>query len=408
MRPLAPLILFCLIAASCQAGPIAPSLSPTDADILIASDLPTSGSDLQAILPLQQAIQLAIDQHPTVGGFRLRYQPFDDALAGVPSQQKGAENVTRMVADPRVLGMVGPYNSVVASNEIPVANAGALAMVSPSNTYPCLTQASPACPFQPDTIRPTGHNNYFRTAAPEPVQGRAMARFLVDNYNVKRAAAFTLHADFADPIIDGFAAELQRLGGELVLRQVLPQTTDFAGFLAAAKSRGAEAIYTADGLGSECEARAQMKGIFPNGAYFLGIDGLVFPECVKFAEDNAGGMLGTVSDVDLSDSTDPAVKTFLAGYHKAHPKTTIAPYTFAAYDCALILIEAIKQAIDANGGRVPSRTQVVDTIAHSTFKGLTNVYSFDTNGDAISPLMSVYQVKTGRWVYLRQVDASVR
>jgi ABC-type branched-subunit amino acid transport system substrate-binding protein len=82
-------------------------------------------------------------------------------------------------------------------------------------------------------------------------------------------------------------------------------------------------------------------------------------------------------------------------------------YIFAAYDCARLLIDAISRAIDANAGRIPTRLQVLQAVAHTQgFKGVTGTYSFDANGDAISPLMSISEVQNGGWVYLRQVDAS--
>jgi hypothetical protein len=37
---------------------------------------------------------------------------------------------------------------------------------------------------------------------------------------------------------------------------------------------------------------------------------------------------------------------------------------------------------------------------------VTGTHSFDANGDPISPLMSIYEVQNGRWVYQQQIDAS--
>ena len=397
-----------LLSAACQPGMATSAPGAASADILIGSDMPTSGAQASATRPLEQAIQLAIDQHPVIGRFKLAYLPLDDALLGAQLPQKGIQNVKRMIADPRVLGMVGPYNSDVAAAEIPVANVAQLAMISPSNSFICLTQALPVCPFRPDALRPSGSNNYFRTAPPDPVEGRAMARYVAANHDVRRAAAFTLNPDLGNPIIDSFAAELDRTGGQLVLREVLPAaTTDFTEFLAAARARGAQAIYAADPETVACKARAQMKGIFPEGTDFLGVDGVVLPSCVAEAEENADGMLGTVGDVDPTRSTDAAVKLILGAYRKAYPNTSqFVPYTFAAYDCARVLIDAIARAVDANGGRIPTRAQVVEAVAHSQFKGVTGTYVFDANGDAISPLMSIYRVEKGQWVYLQQIDAS--
>jgi branched-chain amino acid transport system substrate-binding protein len=151
-----------------------------------------------------------------------------------------------------------------------------------------------------------------------------------------------------------------------------------------------------------------MKGVFPNGAYFLGMDGMsVWTDCISKAGDNTEGMYASVSNVDATRSVDPSTKTVVQAYGRAYGTASLGvPYTFAAYDCTLILISAISEAVNANGGRIPTRQQVVDVIAHSNFTGVTGSYSFDSNGDALSPLMAIYAVQGGKWTYLQQVDAS--
>ena len=62
--------------------------------------------------------------------------------------------------------------------------------------------------------------------------------------------------------------------------------------------------------------------------------------------------------------------------------------------------------VTANHGAFPTRPEVLDAVAHTTqFPGLTGTYSFDPNGDAISPMMSVYRVENDQWVYKQKIDA---
>jgi branched-chain amino acid transport system substrate-binding protein len=419
MKELAVLAICGLLGAACQ--PESPSIG-SGGDIIIASDLPTSGGEeAQDAVQLQRAIKLAIDQHPSIGRFKLTYRPMDDAVAGVANPQKGVQNVKRMIEDASVLGMIGPYGSQLAFAEIPVTNANDLVMLSPSNTWDCLTRAAPYCDPQPDSLRPTGRNNYFRIAAPDALQGAAMAGFAVRGLGVRRVAAFTEHPGSMGPVIDSFTAILERVGGELVLRQDLqPRTTDFTAFLSAAKARGAEAIYVV-GLSAEriCVARAMMKGIFPDDPYFLGFDSMADNQCIRDAADNANNRIyATISTFNPTQSREPAVKQVVDAYRKAYPKSAdTALYTFAGYDCAMILIDAIKRAIDANSGRIPTRRQVVEAVAHTRqSKGVTGTYSFDTFGDAVPPMMSVYRVDNGRecppeapgrhcWVFWQSIDA---
>jgi ABC-type branched-subunit amino acid transport system substrate-binding protein len=66
----------------------------------------------------------------------------------------------------------------------------------------------------------------------------------------------------------------------------------------------------------------------------------------------------------------------------------------------------IERAIELKGGNLPNRRDVLDAMQTITYVGLTGTYSFDHNGDALSPLMSIYQVHNGKWEYLQKLDAT--
>lgn len=410
-------MLLALVATACQSASISDPVTAPAGEILISSDLPhLAGGGRSAptwsswsitaysgdVLPFQRAIQLAVDQHPTIGRFKLAYWSLDHALAGAPFADKAAQNVERMIAEPRVLGMIGPYTSHIAVGTIPIANRAGLVMISPTNTDACLTLVVPSCGSKAADLRPSGQNNYFRIVPPDPLQGRAMARFAADSLGVKWAAAFNEVGDSGDLIIDSFADELARKGGGLVLRQNMDMgTTNFTTFLTEAKKKGATAIY-AVGNDKACTARTQMNP----GVWFLATDWLTGdPDCVKDALANAADMYGTYSDVDPAYIADPAAQKVVADYRQAYPNTRISDYTFASYDCARILIDAIQRVVTANQGKFPTRAQVLDAVAHTQLSGVTGTYSFDSSGDAISPLMSLYQVHNGEWLYQKKIEA---
>ena len=65
----------------------------------------------------------------------------------------------------------------------------------------------------------------------------------------------------------------------------------------------------------------------------------------------------------------------------------------------------MKRAIDANGGKVPTRQQVVDAVqATNALKLTTGTYSFDANGDPKSATMAFYATKgtPAAWVFQSQ------
>jgi branched-chain amino acid transport system substrate-binding protein len=376
---------------------------PPAGDILIGSDLPVTGYD-DSGPPLEKAIRLAIEQHPMVGPFKLAYWSLDDAVSRAPFVDKAAQNVGRMIQEPRVVGMIGPHTSSVAFGVIPIANKAGLVMISSTTTNACLTLAIPTCGSKAAKLRPSGTNNFFRIPPPDPLQGRAMARYAARILGVKWVAAINELGSDGDLYIDSFAEELARQGGGLVLRDNIDDTTtNFTTFLAKAKAKGATAIYAVGGA-NVCAARAQMT---TPGVWFLGTDSFTGnPDCVKNASINAADMYGTYGADNPDYSSNPEAKKVLADYRKAYPNIPIGEYTFAAYDCARILIDAIQRVVTAKHGAFPTRAQVLEAVAQTTqFAGLTGTYSFDPNGDAISPMMSIYRVENGQWVYEQKIDA---
>ena len=406
-RALAPLLLMGLVATGCTP---AGNANTAPDQIIIASDLPISGFEAGA-RPMEQAIEFAIRQQGSIGGFKLGYWSLDNSLAADPNQVRAVGNVERMIAERRVLGMIGPYTSGISFQVIPVANPSDLVMVSPTASDFCLTRTAPYCDPVPFCEGRAGCGiNFFRIAPPDPIQGMAMARYAAANLSVKRVAAVNELGGDGDRYIKEFAGELTRVGGELVLENAVePGTDDFTAFLNSAKSKGAQAIY-AVGFGLEriCTVRAQMNQLMPD-AYFLATDSVMDhpTQCAADAV-NPVRMLTTYGDVDPTSSPDTSVKTHVDEYLKAHPKASDAfGFTFAAYDCARILIEAIARAIQGNHGAIPTRAQVVAAVAQTReFKGVTGTYSFDANGDAQFPMMSIMEIRDGKWAYLHKIDAS--
>ena len=389
--------------AACQGSATPSLLGPPVGDIVIASDLPVSnvyGDSLVA----RRAIQLAIAQHPTVGGrFKLAYWSLDDAVAGSFSQEKGIQNVSWMVDVPRVLGMIGPYNSSVADVTIPIANSSDLVMISPSNTNLCLTQLVASCRHTAASFHPSGHINFFRLAPPDLAQGVAMARYVTSDLGLKQVAVINEWGDDGNVIIDHFKSELERLGGSVVLREdVAVGTNDFQGFLSQAHVRQAQAIYAVGGS-DICAARAQLS----NDAFFLGTDGFADDsDCVGELGGKTTSIFATKPDVDITVSSDSDAIKAVQEFHKAFPNSATAEYTFAAYDCARILIAAIEEAVNNAHGNLPNRRQVLDAVARIQFRGVTGRYAFDANGDAKSPLMEMFSVENGQWVNKGKIDAT--
>jgi branched-chain amino acid transport system substrate-binding protein len=415
-RGLSVLIVATFVAFACGSTSTSGG-SGSNGEIDIATDLPVSGADASSGLPTQQGAQFAVDH--IVGtnpyhGFTIKLVPFDDAVNGVHDAQKGTQNVQAMLANPKIVGMVGPFNSGVAKAEIPAANQAPLVMISPANTNECLTQTFDYCQaangFTPASLRPSGKNNYFRVAAADTFQGPAMADYAMkaapNGLGVTKFAVWDDEETFGQGVANNFAKEVAKNGGTVVDRKSFDPKSkaDFHDFIASAISKGAQAIYSgATSATKGCIARGEMTAAQASSLFYLGPDGIGDAQCIKDSGSNANDhMYATqgVADATQNPSAAAVVSAYKAKYTQS---SDVGAYTFAAYDCAAILIDAIGRAIDANGGKMPSRQQVLDQVAKtSNFAGLTGTITFDQNGDPTHPTLQLQQLKGGAWTFVAQ------
>jgi branched-chain amino acid transport system substrate-binding protein len=408
LRALFPAVLLGFLVAACApAGGPGASPGGDKGEIIVLSEFPTSGASAASGLPAQNGVAYAIQVKKEIKGFRLVHQPNDHSVAGVHDPQKAAQNIQQAVQNSRILGVVGPFNSNVARAIIPVANRVPIVLISPANTNECLTQDFPYCDPKPAALRPSGKNNYFRIAAPDTVQGPAMADFAVDTLKVKNIAVWSDNETFGKGVADTFGKRLETKGGRVVLRQDFDTktTADFRTFLQRAKQMNAEAIYAgAVSATKGCIPRAQMQGIFDMAVPYLGPDGILDAQCIKDAGPFAGNIYATNAAADATQ--DAAQKSVVDGFKAAFTKKEdLGAYTFPAYDSALILIDAIGRAIDTNGGRMPTREQVIDAVAATKdLKLTTGTYTFDRNGDPTRATMAFHQTKGSPldWVFVSQ------
>ena len=161
-------------------------------DVLIASDLPLQGASRTQTLQITAAIrQLLTEAGWKAGDVNVGYQSCDDstAQAGKWDPGKCSQNANSYAENPSLLAVIGTFNSGCAAIIIPVLNqapGGGMAMLSPANTYVCLTEGGPGCADdEPDKYYPSGARNYARVVANDAYQGAAVAQFAQDQGTTK-------------------------------------------------------------------------------------------------------------------------------------------------------------------------------------------------------------------------------
>lgn len=427
-----PLLL--AILAACGAGTTGGGTTPTAAPsvtIKIGSDLPVSGKDESSGKPAQDGAQMAVDQanaSHTIPNVTLVFDPKDDVgPSGLHDPTVGAANVTALASDALVAGMVGPFNSSVAKAEMPITNQAPLAQISPANTNPCLTKdtAASGCSGTNNlipTLRPSGKVNYFRIATTDDHQGPAGADYLYKQ-GVKKVFVIDDAETYGIGIANAFVGEWKTLGGTVLGHSSEPSTTtSYVSLLTQIATMKPDGIYFG-GLDSTggILIKQQMKQVpglqsLPLG----GGDGIVTPTFATTIQPLGGGpVYGTVAVVDTSQN--PSAATFRQQFTAAFPSDPINVYSAASYDCANILIQAIKTAL-ANGAKAPTssgdsatattfRAAVIAAVQAISYDGVTGHQSFDANGDTNLKIITIYALGLNTsskpdWLYKDSVNVT--
>ena len=278
--------------------------------------------------------------------------------------------------------------------EIPILNkapGGGLPMVSPGNTFVCLTESSPTlCKSnEPDVYYPSGRRNYVRVVPNDAVQGAGLASFANES-GIRRP--FVLYAA-DDPTSRGqalaFVGAAEKLG--MLPRgsaQWDPKASSYAIQMRKVRASGADAIVLA-GLLEQNGAQLikdKVAAFGPNGGAvkLLAFDGFAQQATIDQAGPASAGMFvsqpGKVPG-SLTGEGSAFVKEVKAQI-EGEPLEVFAPY---AGQAAEVLIAAIQAGDATRAGVISSlfKTHVND--------GIVGSFTITPSGDPSPAPISVSQ-----------------
>lgn len=330
---------------------------------------------------IRNGAQLAVSQwnqaHPSGPFFELvAFNDSSDPTVGLAAAQQ-------IVTVPGLTGVVGTYNSGVASAVLPTLRAAHIALVSPGNTDPALTQG----PNLNAPVRP--YDNYFRLVVPDNLQGPALADYAFSELGITQAAVLTESKEVSQGLADAFSARFAQLGGNVTATGVAPAgTTDYSALLQPIALTNPQLLFYAGEVPNASLVREQATaaGIL---APMMGGDGMKAQVYIDDAN------VSTESDVASSLGAPaellPSAATFLTDYAAAgfaDPPSDFGPY---AYDAANLLM-AGTAAGAGNRDSLLGYLESVDT------EGATGRLSFDTFGDTLNKLLTINVVQNGAFL----------
>lgn len=393
-------VVFALIAAGCGGGggggaPEAlPSSSCTaieyegdgDPDYLVVSDLPLQGASRTQTVQINDAIRYQLKAiNYKAGDYNIGFQACDDstAQAGKWDSGKCSQNANAYAANDKVIGIIGTFNSGCAGIIIPVVNQapdGGIAMVSPANTYVCLTQGGPGCDStEPDKYYPSGTRNYTRVVANDAYQGAANAEF-AQAQGVKNVYILNDKEAYGLGVATNFQKAAESLGIKVAGFEAFdPKASSYEALFKKVQASGADAVFVG---GLICENGAQLikdkvAVLGPNdGAVkLLTPDGFATQQTIDDAGAASAGMFMSVAGQPI-DQFEGVAKEFADTFSKDYLKgAAIDPYAIYGAQAAQVMFDAIA----ASDG---SRSDVIAKMFETKVdQGLLGSFSFSANGD---------------------------
>jgi branched-chain amino acid transport system substrate-binding protein len=356
-----------------------------EADYLIASDLPMQGSSRTQTVQMVKAIRFILDQNNwKAGDYNIAYQVCDDATAQAGKWDSGkcSQNAQNYAGNDKVIGVIGTFNSGCAAIEIPVLNnapGGGIPMVSPANTFVCLTEGGPGCEStEPDKYYPTGNRNYARVVAHDAYQGAAVAEF-AQAQGIKSVYILNDKEAYGLGVATNFRNAAEHLGIQVAGFEAWdPKASSYEGLFRKIGGTGADAVFLG-GLIDENGAKVIKDKVAVLGANdgdvkLLAPDGFTTQQTIDEAGNAAAGMFMSVAGVPI-DQFKGAGAEFADEFKPTLGGKEIDPYAIYGAQAAQVLLDAIAAS---DGTRASVIQKLFETNVTDGFLGS---FEINENGD---------------------------
>jgi branched-chain amino acid transport system substrate-binding protein len=389
-----------LPSASC--GPIRYE-GDGEAEYLIASDFPLQGANRALTTEMADAVEFVLKQREwKAGDLNIGFQSCDDstAQAGSWDSAKCSSNARAYAGNEKMLGLIGTFNSGCAKLVIPVLNRASLAMVSPSNTYPGLTEGGPGTESgEPNNYYPTGTRNYVRVVWNDQFQGAANALYAKE-LGLKKVFVLNDSETYGQGIANLFVQYAEKQGITILGNQKWDKkASSYESIASRIKAAGADGVFLG---GIVCNNGGKLIKDLRAGlgadVTIIGPDGWTpISATIEGAGASANNMYISQPGIPTDQLTGNG-KEFVDAFKAETGKETVDPYTAYAGQAAEVLLDAIERA----GG--DDRAKISEELFNTSVQdGILGDFQIDENGDTTLGTVTFFQVKDGAPEFVKTI-----
>jgi len=356
--------------ASTPTGSPTPSATPTPgrqitigpgAPILIGVSTSLSGVAAQFGQDIRDAAILGAQDFGAVKGRQAQVVAEDEANdAGCPDADKAMAAANSFVANPSIVGVIGP--TCFSAQAATIYEENSVLRISPASTLSTLTEQ--------------GHHFVFRTAWRDDFQARVQADYALNVLEINNAFLVDDSELYGEGLAQEFEEAYTAAGGSIRDRaKIALGDTEFSALVNNIIQSGSELLVFEGFVPEATLLLQQLRGSGFLGA-FMGPDGIFLQrEFVQEGGDATEGAIVTGSP----PLPEPVANAFQATFGRA----AATPFIGQAYDAAQILLTAVDSvAIEqADGSLIIDTGRLRDALAAISHQGLTGTISFDEKGD---------------------------
>ncbi len=394
MRFFAALGAFAMIAAACatgpefEAGPLgAVEVGPGE-PIEIRSLEAISGEVAFLGIPNERATRMAVEDYGPIKGHEVNVGQGLDDLCSADGGQSAAQTI---VADEKVVGVIGTSCSGAAAAASPLISAAGMVMISPSNTSPSLTSDLKGNPGD------NWHPGYYRTAHNDLFQGQAAANFVFNELGLTKAALIHDGDPYTNGLTNAFQDAFLKLGGEVVIHTAVSVgQADLVPTLTEVAAAGPEIIFFPIFPDPGIPLVQQVRGVAGlEDVVLMGADGLSVTNFMNEPESLNMYFSGpdTRFDQNVNEATGVSGAQFLERYKAEFGEAPSADFWGHSYDATVLLLRAIENVAVEDGDTLFIDRQALrdELYATSGFQGMIGTLSCDEFGDCGAARIIIFQ-----------------
>ncbi len=372
-------LLLGLITSGCN------NLIKNDKEIILGANYEMTGALAAVAKQTVNGINLAIKQTNEQGG--VLGKQIKLIIADNKSEPSESANaITKLIKNDNVKLVFGSVASSNVLATVQIAHDSKIPLITATATNPSVT-------MEQNQVRPY----VFRTCFIDPFQGEVMANFAAKSLQAKNAVMYIdSSSDYSKGLAKIFAEKFIANGGIIIGEEsFLQKDQDFKSTLTKIKAINPDVVFIPAYYEEVGKIIRQAREIGIK-SQLIGTDGWDDPKLIEIA--GLSAVEGTFFSNHYSpQDQDPKVVEFVKAY-KAEYNQEPSALAVLGYDCALVVIDAIKRAGSDDPEKIRQALEETKKLQITT-----GLLSIDNNHNPIKSAV-VVEIKNGQQIFKEKIN----